>query len=115
MQKKLTGLASQLVHYLRTNHEWFSKGTLTADMTWRHNKGKSIGKRYLPETVGRALRLLEEQSIIAVKQDGISVQYKWLPHERRAQYIPSSSRTVGNEDKLFRDSTTTRVVPHYVQ
>lgn len=93
------GLPELLIGYLFHNKEWVSKGTLTADMVWKHPRGKNYGKRYLPETVGRALRSLEEQSIIAVKNDGISVQYKWIPHELRRRYIPSSVR-IGKD--LFR-------------
>lgn len=83
--------------------EWFAKGTLTADMTWKHDRGaKNYGKRYLPETVGRALRHLEEMSVIAVKDDGISVQYKWIPTEMRARYIPWSRRPDDRKKILFR-------------
>lgn len=97
---KLRGLPNQLVGHLSRNRDWWSKGTLTADMQWRHDTGKHSGKRYLPETVGRALRSLEEDCIIAVKEDGISVQYKWIPPELRGRYIPSSERT---GTLLFRD------------
>lgn len=93
-------LSDQLRHWLHTNWEWHSKGKLTADMVWKHKRGRNTGVRYLPETVGRALRALEERSIIAVKEDGISVQYKWLPFERRPGYIPFSQRK--DKDKLFK-------------
>ena len=96
----MKGLPNQLVGHLARTREWVSKGTLTADMVWRHDKGLHSGKRYLPETVGRALRSLEEDRIIAVKDDGISVQYKWIPHDLRGRYIPSSVRT---GELLFKD------------
>ena len=99
----MRGLPGQLVGFLSKDKTWFPKGTLTADIVWKHQSGESYGKRYLPETVGRALRSLEEQGVIAVKQDGISVQYKWLPHDLRLRYVPSSMRQKGKEDKLFRD------------
>lgn len=98
---QLKGLPAQIVSYMR-GKDWFAKGTLTADITWKHVRGKHYGKRYLPETVGRALRTLEERSIIAVKADGISVQYKHIPSELRARYIPSSDRKQGEESILFR-------------
>lgn len=85
------------------DHVWHAKGLLTADITWKHDTGKRYGKRYLPETVGRALRSLEEQSIIAVKAEGISVTYKWLPPERRKAYIPTMQRAAGKEHILFKE------------
>ena len=100
--KPLRGLPAQIVGYMSHHHVWHSKGTLTADIVWKHTQGRNYGKRYLPETVGRALRLLEEKSIIAVKEQGISVQYKWIPHEMRKRYIPSSSRPMGWENVLFK-------------
>jgi hypothetical protein len=103
MKTKLRGLPLQLVMHL-AHGDWTPKGTLTADMVWKHEEGHKIGSRYLPETVGRALRSLEEQSIIAVKPCGISVQYKWIPEAMRGRYIPSSQRPQGAEDKLFRQN-----------
>lgn len=97
---KLKGLPAQLVSFLR-QADWTPKGDITA-MEWRHARGKHYGVRYLPETVGRALRLLEEDSVIAVKPCGISVQYKYLPIERRAGYIPTSARPKGKESVLFK-------------
>lgn len=95
-------LQDQLRSYLQKNWAWHSKGTLTANMEWRHARGKHFGVRYLPETVGRALRLLEESSVIAVKDDGISVQYKWLPPEKRASYKPWSTRPNHDKQTLFK-------------
>lgn len=105
---KLKGLPKQLVGYLRVNWAWHAKGHLTADKVWRHDVGKHYGKRYLPETVGRTLRSLEEQSVIAVKADGISVAYKWLPFEKRASYIPITQRPAGKEDVLFKNMAATQ-------
>ncbi len=96
----MSTLPDQLRHYLQQNWDWHPKGRLTADMVWKHKGGKSVGARYLPETVGRALRSLEEESIIAVKPSGISVQYKWLPPDKRRLYVPSTQRT--DQNKLFK-------------
>ena len=96
----MKGLPLQLVVFLQ-QADWVPKGELTA-LVWRHTSGKRIGARYLPETVGRALRHLEEDKVIAVKQCGISVQYKYLPEERRARYIPCSARAKGQEEVLFK-------------
>lgn len=104
MKLNRNGLPNQIVGYLHKYHnEWISKGTLTADMQWRNQTpGKNRGKRYLPETVGRALRSLEESSIIAVKDDGISVQYKWIPFELRGRYIPWTYRPMQSKGTLFK-------------
>lgn len=109
--KPLHGLNKQIASYLKNNHAWFAKGTLTADMEWRHERGQHYGVRYLPETVGRALRHLEEMSIVAVKDDGKSVQYKYLPENYRPHYIPWSTRPDDKKDKLFHDSIETLRVP----
>ncbi len=95
-------LTEQIRYWLQTNWAWHAKGTLTADMVWKHKGGKHNGTRFLPETVGRALRSLEERRIIAVKQDGVSVQYKWLPPARRKSYIPFSDRHNHQKEKLFK-------------
>lgn len=98
---RIKGLPRQLLNFLAKDHVWHAKGTLTADMVWKHDVGKNYGKRYLPETVGRCLRSLEEQSLVAVKSQGISVAYKWLPPDRRSSYIPVTRRPFGREDILF--------------
>lgn len=95
-------LGEQLRHFLHTDWVWHPKGQLTADMVWKHKRGRHTGVRFLPETVGRALRKLEEQSIIAVKGEGISVTYKWLPHEKRKSYIPYSQRGDRAKHILFK-------------
>jgi len=98
----MKGLPLLLKNYMfERRGEWIPKGNITA-VTFYHERGKSRGARYLPETVGRTLRNLEEDRIIAVKPDGISVQYKYLPIDRRPYYITSSERPKGQETKLFR-------------
>lgn len=98
---KLHGLPLLLVSHLK-HLSWVSKGALTADKEWRHQNGKYAGVRYLPETVGRALRSLEEKGLIAVKDEGISVVYKYLPAELRERYIPWSTRPDSLKHILFR-------------
>ena len=94
-------LHAQLTKHLYACGEWRSKGTLTADMVWKHVAGKNYGNRYLPDSVSRTLRRLEEQSIIAVKGENVSVQYKWIPPMMRHTYIPWSRRPEGMKDILF--------------
>lgn len=90
-------LKEDLIRYLAHNLVWHSKGAVTA-VAWRYPDGRT----YLPETVGRKLREAESESRIAVRENGISVEYKFLPVERRSTYIPWSSRTEGKKDILFR-------------
>lgn len=97
----MASLSAQLTGFLSRDHVWHSKGRLTADMVWKRTAGKEYGKRYLPDTVSRALRLLEESSRVAVKPDGKSVAYKWLPPEYRKKYIPITQRPAGAEHILF--------------
>lgn len=94
----MNGLKDVLTQYLRDNVGWLAKGAIT-DVHFFHKDGK---KRYLPETVGRTLRELEVEKIIAVKDDGNSVQYRYMPESVRVDYIPWSER----EDKsiLFREN-----------
>jgi len=91
----MNGLKSVLTMYLQKKSDWTPKGNLTA-VTWFH---KNSQKQYLPETVGRELRELETEKVIAVKPDGVSVQYKYIPEDIRERYITSSQRT---DDKLFK-------------
>jgi hypothetical protein len=100
---KLNGLPAKIERYLHQINSWASKGALTAGMVWKHDTGKDAGKQYLPETVGRKLRSLEELGIIAVRDSGVSVEYRWLPPEIRKRYIPYSCRPDGAKDKLFRE------------
>ena len=90
-----TALVDKLVKYLSQEYpRWVPKGEITA-MTWRGDDGKT----FLPETVGRKLRNAEEDHRIAGKEKGVSVQYKWIPHELRDRYIPKSERT---GEELFK-------------
>ncbi len=90
-------LPELLTKYLK-DKGWVTKGAITA-IEWYH---KDKVRQYLPETVGRALRHLEEESIIAVKPDGISVQYKYIPADVRHKYRPWSTR-LQDKDTLFRN------------
>jgi hypothetical protein len=73
--------------------KWVSKGTITR-ISWKDDRYII----YLPETVGRALRTAETKKRIAVKYEKKNTLYKWLPHDKRAKYIPTSER---KDDRLF--------------
>lgn len=94
-------LKEQLARFLANKGCWESKGALTDHCTWHYTE-KGITKTYLAETVGRKLRLLEEESRIAVKSEGSSVQYKFLPTDKRNRYIPWSIRPEGQKNNLFK-------------
>lgn len=85
----MTSLPDILEHYLKSKGEWIPKGELLMCEFYSDK-----GTRYMSDSISRKLRLLEESSRIAVKSDGRkSVLYKWLPHDKRARYIPTSRRT----------------------
>ena len=95
-------LAAQIKRFLSAHpSEWHNKGKLTAEMVWKYQTGQKYGARYMPETVGRTLRSLEEDKFIAVKDDGKTVQYRWIPENWRAKYIPYSRRPDYLKTKLF--------------
>jgi hypothetical protein len=81
-------LKQQLVKYMQTHSEWVNKGVILS-MTWKDQRRFTT---YLPDTVSRKLREAESESLIAVKSDGKTVQYKWIPFEMRKRYIPKSER-----------------------
>lgn len=93
-------LKEEIVKYLSITYRWHPKGELTDYMKWTYIE-KGIEKTYLSETVGRKLREAESEGRIAVKDDGISVQYKFLPVERRSLYITYSNRI--DKNKIFKD------------
>lgn len=85
-------LKIRLVAYLKSKNEWIPKGYITDTLEW-HYYEKGIKKKYLAETIGRKLREAESESLIAVKPDGVSEQYKFLPNELKSRYINYSLRT----------------------
>jgi hypothetical protein len=98
-------MKESLINYLEIyleqhKSEWFPSAQLTDERKWFRKNGK----RYTSQTVGRKLRLAEEQKRIAVKNDpsSVSILYKYLPLDRRDSYIPTSARLPGQENQLFR-------------
>lgn len=92
-------LKEDLVRYLANNPTWHAKGELLL-INWKYPDGRS----YMAPTADRKLREVEEEGRIAVKPapNSNSVLYRFLPVERRATYIPFSSRPKGQENILFR-------------
>lgn len=88
-------LEQQLLGFLSREWEWHSKGSIL-NREWKNQRNFT---RYLPSTVDRALRKLEESSKIAVRYEGKNTKYKWLNPERRGLYIPTSYR---NGEELFK-------------
>lgn len=93
-------LSKRLAFFLKKEQKWLSKGYITDTLEWFYYE-KGIKKKYLSETVGRKLRELESNSIIAVKPDGVSEQYKYLPLEIKSRYIPYSLRE--NKSIILRE------------
>lgn len=97
-------LQDQLVNWLAKEENaptWFPKAVLTDTMKWQYEEGHKI-KTAMADTVSRKLRLAEEAKRIAVKPDGKSVQYRFLPLDKRSMYIPTSERLEGRQDTIFR-------------
>lgn len=99
----MKSLQDQIVAWLARDENkgtWFPKGTLTDDMNWTYSE-KGQTKTALSDTVSRKLRLCEEEKRIAVKPYGESVQYRFLPLDKRMIYIPTSERSEGTQDIIF--------------
>ena len=84
---KRPSLEDKLVKWLMEQKTWVAKGEITR-IPWKGH----MGTTYIPETVGRTLRKAEKRKRIAVKPQGKSIQYKWLPYDRRERYIPTAVR-----------------------
>jgi hypothetical protein len=89
----MTSLKEDVIKYLFDNDTWIHKGALCDDKEWTHVE-KGVTKRYLGDTVARALRQAESESRIARRDDdnGVSIMYKFLPPPIRNKYIPWSNR-----------------------
>jgi hypothetical protein len=99
----MKSLKETVIKYLAHNPDWHNKGFLTDTLKWSYLE-KGTNKTYLAESVGRKLRIAEEESRIAVKQDpnSNSVLYRFLPVEKRSSYIPWSMRDNDKKDILFK-------------
>ena len=101
-------LQQRLISFLQSRYEkgaggWVSKGDITR-IAWSDVQGRV----YLPETVGRALRLAEESSRIAVRYHGKNTMYKWLPEHVRGSYITTATREGGS---MFRQGDYAVTLP----
>lgn len=101
----MKSLQDQIVAWLAQEEnkgQWFPKGQLTDDMIWQYvEKGET--KTAMSDTVSRKLRLCEEEKRIAVKPYGESVQYRFLPPDKRSSYIPTSERPEGKQNTIFHE------------
>lgn len=89
---------------------WFPKGQLTDDMKWQYvEKGET--KTAMGDTASRKLRLCEEEKRIAVKPLGDSIQYRFLPPDKRESYIPTSERPERKQEIIFREFEETPEEP----
>ena len=96
-------LQNQIVKHLMELGTWIPAPELTDRKRWQNQRNFTY---YTAQTVGRCLRDTEapedknEESKIAAKKCGKTVQYKYLPPHLRARYIRKSDRT---DEKLFRN------------
>lgn len=94
-----TSLKERVIKWLAIRSDWIPKGEILS-LDWKYEDGRT----YMSDTVSRKLRESEEEGRIAVKTDPASnsVLYKFLPVDRRANYIPYSSRPDDRKNVLFR-------------
>lgn len=89
-------LAGQLTVFMRDVGCWVVSPDMTDGMVWKNQR---TFKKYTSQTVGRQLRKLERSKILAGKDYGKTVQYKFIPEHLRSKYIPKSLRK--DKDVLF--------------
>lgn len=74
-----------------------------SDELQRHPFIDRQGSVVTPGTIGRKLRELETEKVLAVKHDGSrgSALYRWIPNSYRYKYIPYSERDTRCVDKMW--------------
>lgn len=98
---KQVSLKDLLVRYMASHDEWRSKYHVCQEMEWKYLEKGTI-KVAMADTISRKLREAEEEKRIARKDDGKSCQYKFLPPEKRGNYIAWSERPNDQKNILFR-------------
>lgn len=96
-------LEDQIVKYLADNKDtWFPKAELTDKKQWQYEEAQKV-KTAISDTISRKLRLAEEAKRIAKRKSGKSGEYRFLPLDKRATYIPFSKRDDDKKKILFRN------------
>lgn len=90
------GLPKILLEHLRKESVWEAKNKLTA-MVWKYPDGRTYGAGL----VDRKLRILESFKFIAVKYENGHAFYRYIPEVNRKDYIPTSDRALGQENRLW--------------
>lgn len=94
-------LKEDLVRYLSEQAlEWIDKAVLIDEKDWHYTE-QGITKKYLSDTVSRKLREAESESRIARRDSGKSCEYRFLPIDKRATYIPWDLRPHDAKNILF--------------
>lgn len=97
----MKSLKEDLVRHLAGRPlEWIEKGTLIDDTEWHYTE-EGIEKKYLSDTVSRKLWEAESESRIARRDSGKSCEYRFLPVDKRATYIPWDLRPNDAKNILF--------------
>jgi hypothetical protein len=96
-------LEDQIVKYLADNGDtWFPKAELTDKKQWQYEEAQKV-KTAISDTISRKLRLAEEAKRIAKRKSGKSGEYRFLPLDKRATYIPYDQRPSDAKNVLFGD------------
>lgn len=90
-------LKDQLLAEIKQEKGWVHSGVLER----RQWTNKKTGVPYKPGTVGRCLRLLEEEASIAVRYNPCA-EYRFIEPKDRVKYMPISQRKEGQEDALWK-------------
>ena len=86
-----TTLADTILKYIADHpKEWHHSAQLERMTFQYHRRDKLVNAK--PGTIGRTLRLLEEKRLIAVTYPNGTAQYRYIPKDWRAKYIPISQR-----------------------
>lgn len=94
-------LEDQIVKYLADNGDtWLPKAELTDKKVWQYEEGQKV-KTAISDTISRKLRLAEEAGRIAKRKKGKSGEYRFLPMDKRANYIPFDFRPSDTKNILF--------------
>ena len=94
-------LRDRLLFFFKRNPDaWFRKGSIIT-RRWKNSEGGY----YMPDTVGRELRRMENDKLVAAryKEGEKGVSYRLLKEEERENYVLTKNREGGKKSRMFKD------------